>query len=82
MLRRGLFITTDILTLEQAFLGEEEGVETPTSRLIVLRHLGKRLTLVTINPDFFGRRGADVSLRVPPERPITTMVLGHLSVNC
>ena len=32
---------------------QREGVETPTSPLIVLRHAGKRLTLVTINSDFF-----------------------------
>ena len=52
------------------------GVETPTSPLIVLRHAGKRLTLVTIYSDFFGRRGAPVSLPVTPERPITTIVVG------
>ena len=62
--------------LEEVISRQRGGIETPTSPLIVLRHAGKRLTLVTIKSKMFGRHGAPVSLRVTPERPITTMVLG------
>ena len=62
--------------LEKVISRRRGGVETPTSPFIVLRHAGKRLTLVTINSKIFGRHGAPVSPRVTPERPITTMVLG------
>ena len=76
MLRCGLFITNKHIDLEKVISRRRGGVETPTSPFIVLRHAGKRLTLVTINSKFFGRHGAPVSPRVTPERPITTMVLG------
>ena len=64
------------IDLEKVISRRRGGVETPTSPFIVLRHAGKRLTLVTINSIFFGHHRAPVSPRVTPERPITTMVLG------
>ena len=48
------------------------GVETPTSPFIVLRHAGKRLTLVTI----ISKKFSDTMGLRCRHAPITTMVLG------